>query len=188
MVMKPAEASTAKTTELSIQDNLARRKTISEMSRGAKEQLYLAMRLGLIDVYETTSEAVPIIMGDILADFDDQRGQETIKALIEFSKGRQLSILTCHKGNFDLYRSLGSASDALPTPWSERDSTGFYESLDTILSQGNTGRPWAIDGIKTHIKSSLSATKSRKASDRVDYLGLRAGKTTRPFILRHHRP
>ncbi len=108
MIIKPAEISPGKSTELSIQDISAKRKTIDELSRGTKEQLYLAMRLGLIKAYEIESEPMPIVMDDILANFDDSRGLEAIKALIEFSNTRQTIILTCHRDNFDLYKHLGA--------------------------------------------------------------------------------
>jgi uncharacterized protein YhaN len=108
MIIKPAEISPGKSTELSIQDISAKRKTIDELSRGTKEQLYLAMRLGLIKAYEIESEPMPIVMDDILANFDDSRGLEAIKALIEFSNTRQTIILTCHRDNFDLYKNLGA--------------------------------------------------------------------------------
>lgn len=103
MIIKPTE-----TNELVIQDRSAGRKTIKEMSRGTREQLYFAMRLGLIRVYETESEPMPIIMDDILVNFDDDRGPAAIKGLIEFSNGRQVIVLTCHKNTIDIYRSLGA--------------------------------------------------------------------------------
>ena len=107
-IIKPAEIIPGKPTELSIEDSAARRKTIGELSRGTKEQLYLAMRLGLIKVYETKSEPMPIVIDDILTNFDDTRGLDAIKALIEFSNTRQLIILTCHESNFNLYKNLGA--------------------------------------------------------------------------------
>jgi len=103
MIIKPTE-----TNELVIQDRSAKRKTIREMSRGTREQLYFAMRLGLIRVYETESEPMPITMDDILVNFDDDRGPAAIKGLIEFSNSRQVIVLTCHKNTLDIYRSLGA--------------------------------------------------------------------------------
>lgn len=94
--------------ELVIQDRSAKRKIIKEMSRGTREQLYFAMRLGLIQVYETESEPMPIIMDDILVNFDDDRGPAAIKGLIEFSDNRQVIVLTCHKNTLDIYESLGA--------------------------------------------------------------------------------
>ena len=78
------------------------------MSRGTREQLYFAMRLGLIQVYETELEPMPIIMDDILVNFDDDRGPAAIEGLVEFSNNRQVIILTCHKNTLDIYKGLGA--------------------------------------------------------------------------------
>lgn len=99
--------------ELVIQDHSARRKTIKEMSRGTREQLYFAMRLALIQVSETKSEPMPIIMDDILVNFDDNRGPAAIEGLMEFSSNRQVIVLTCHKNTLDIYKSLGAREVAL---------------------------------------------------------------------------
>lgn len=99
--------------ELVIQDRSAKRKTIKEMSRGTREQLYFAMRLGLIQVYETDSEPMPIIMDGILVNFDDDRGPAAIAGLVGFSENRQVIVLTCHRNTLDIYRSLGAREVAL---------------------------------------------------------------------------
>jgi uncharacterized protein YhaN len=78
------------------------------MSRGKREQLYFSMRLGLIQVYEAESEPMPIIMDDILVNFDDDRGPAAIEGLIEFSKNRQVMVLTCHQNTLDIYKSMGA--------------------------------------------------------------------------------
>ena len=78
------------------------------MSRGTKEQLYFAMRLGLISTFETNSEPMPIIMDDILVNFDDDRGQATIEGLLGFSEKRQILVLTCHKNTLEIYKRLGA--------------------------------------------------------------------------------
>jgi len=70
--------------------------------------LYFAMRLGLIQVYENELEPMPIIMDDILVNFDDDRGPAAIKGLLEFSNNRQVIVLTCHKNTLDIYKSLGA--------------------------------------------------------------------------------
>ncbi|MCD6568155.1 MAG: AAA family ATPase [Dehalococcoidia bacterium] len=108
-IIKPIDSD-----ELRIRDSLGFNKSIIEMSRGTKEQLYLAMRLGLIKEYETRSESMPIIMDDVLANFDDARGPLAVKALEEFSKDRQIIVLTCHKNTLDMYKQLG-AKDIIPT-------------------------------------------------------------------------
>lgn len=102
-IIKPIDSD-----ELRIRDSSGASKGVMEMSRGTKEQLYLAMRLGLIKEYEIRSESLPIIMDDILANFDDDRGPLAVKALEEFSKDRQIIVLTCHKNTLDIYKHLGA--------------------------------------------------------------------------------
>lgn len=102
-IIKPVDSD-----ELHIRDSLGISKSVVKMSRGTKEQLYLAMRLGLIGEYEIRSEPMPIITDDILVNFDDDRGPLAIKALEEFSRDRQIIVLTCHKDALDVYKQLGA--------------------------------------------------------------------------------
>jgi uncharacterized protein YhaN len=102
-IMKPLDSDS-----LFIFDENEKRKSVEEMSRGTREQLYLAMRLGLIDEYESRSEPLPVIMDDVFVNFDDDRREKVIKILNEFSRDRQVIILSCHKHSLDLYTSLGA--------------------------------------------------------------------------------
>jgi uncharacterized protein YhaN len=104
----PLIIKSAETNEIKIQDAARRSKSVVEMSRGTREQLYFAMRLGLIRVYEIEREPMPIVMDDILVNFDDDRGPLAVKQLAEFAKNRQVIILTCHNNTLDLYKSLGA--------------------------------------------------------------------------------
>ena len=68
----------------------------------------MSMRLGLIQEYEKRSEPMPIIMDDILVNFDDNRGPATIQALQSFASDRQVLIMTCHNSTLQQYRDLGA--------------------------------------------------------------------------------
>lgn len=94
--------------ELEIRDEQSRSKKIAELSRGTREQLYLAMRLGLIEEYEKRSESMPIIMDDILANFDDDRGTLAVEAIHHFANQRQVIVFTCHRDTYDRYCKLGA--------------------------------------------------------------------------------
>ncbi len=83
-------------------------KGLLEMSRGTREQLYLALRFGLIEEYEKRSEPLPLVMDDIFVNFDDDRSNHIRDRIKQFSKKRQVIILTCHKRIFDAYSSLGA--------------------------------------------------------------------------------
>jgi uncharacterized protein YhaN len=102
-IIKPADIN-----DLKILDRFGKGKFVSELSRGSREQLYFAMRLGLIKVYESKSEPMPMVMDDILVNFDDERGPLAMKALVEFSKSRQVIVFTCHKSTLDFYKTIGA--------------------------------------------------------------------------------
>ncbi|MCD7779425.1 MAG: hypothetical protein LUH05_01985, partial [Candidatus Gastranaerophilales bacterium] len=77
-----------------------------ELSRGTKEQLYLALRLGYASNYSKdriTLEPkglpdLPVITDDAFVNFDGNRTQNAIKCLLEFSKTNQVLFFTCHGG------------------------------------------------------------------------------------------
>ena len=83
-------------------------KGLLEMSRGTREQLYLALRFGLIEEYEKRSEPLPLVMDDIFVNFDDDRNNQIRDRIIQFSKKRQVIVLTCHKRVLDAYSSMGA--------------------------------------------------------------------------------
>ena len=78
------------------------------MSRGTLEQLYLAMRFGLIEEYESRSEPLPAVLDDVFVNFDDDRDQRLIQILNRFSKERQVIVLTCHQRSLEAYKSIGA--------------------------------------------------------------------------------
>lgn len=95
--------------DLRVRDSSGNEKSIlNELSRGTKEQLYLAMRLGLIEQYELNAEPLPVIMDDILVNFDDERGPLAVQALAAFAKNRQVIVMTCHESTREMYRQAGA--------------------------------------------------------------------------------
>ncbi len=70
---------------------------IGQLSRGTREQLLVSLRLGFIEAYEKKTEALPIIVDEVLVNFDSQRAQKTAEILEAFAKDRQILMLTCHE-------------------------------------------------------------------------------------------
>jgi len=66
-----------------------------ELSAGARDQLYLAARLALVDVV-TGGNSLPLILDDPLVHFDASRRQNTRDLLREVAKNHQVILLTCH--------------------------------------------------------------------------------------------
>jgi len=96
--------------EIQNEDKTITKKWI-ELSRGTKEQLYLALRFGYASNYskdKITLEPngrfdLPFIIDDIFVNFDDKRTLNAVKCLIEFSKTNQVVFFTCHGGMIKKY-------------------------------------------------------------------------------------
>jgi uncharacterized protein YhaN len=99
--------------EVLIENEWHQRKGVFEMSRGTREQLYLAMRFGLIDEYETRSEPLPALMDDVFVNFDDERDENIIEILSQFGKQRQVIVLTCHQRSLEAYQNIGATAIAV---------------------------------------------------------------------------
>ncbi|MBN1192217.1 MAG: hypothetical protein JXA36_00780, partial [Coriobacteriia bacterium] len=57
---------------------------------------------------EQNAEPLPVVMDDILVNFDDERGPLAVQALAEFARSRQVIVMTCHEGTRELYRKAGA--------------------------------------------------------------------------------
>jgi uncharacterized protein YhaN len=80
------------------------RRLIDELSRGTAEQLYLALRLGLVADHARQGAEVPVVMDDVLVNFDEDRAQAVMDLLTEFSRKHQVLLFTCHRATLDLVR------------------------------------------------------------------------------------
>src|SRR5690554_61113 len=93
---------------VSIIDAAGNSKTVQELSRGTREQLLLALRLGLIAEYEKNAEPLPVAFDDIMVNFDANRTNNLAKILTDFSKDRQVLYFTCHEHTKDLFAAHGA--------------------------------------------------------------------------------
>jgi uncharacterized protein YhaN len=73
-----------------------------QLSRGTAEQLYLAIRLALVDEVATRSAPLPLIMDDCLVNFDPQRAEQMAKLLASSSREGQCLLFTCHPETAEL--------------------------------------------------------------------------------------
>jgi len=82
-------------------------RTSAQLSRGTAEALYLALRLGLIAHLGDVGPGLPLLMDDVLVNFDTERREGVATAIAELSEERQVVVFTCHPEIADI---LGSAA------------------------------------------------------------------------------
>jgi len=79
------------------------------LSRGTREQVFLALRLALVRDLHEQGITLPVVMDDALVNFDDQRAQAASRTLVEFMNDRngdhQMLVLTCHAHVATLFRA-----------------------------------------------------------------------------------
>ncbi|MCE5222762.1 AAA family ATPase [bacterium] len=79
-----------------IEDDHHNRKEIHDLSKGTAEQLYLSLRFGFIIEFSKNTEPLPIMMDDILVNFDPKRFDACCEAIRMLSKTHQVLYFTCH--------------------------------------------------------------------------------------------
>jgi len=73
------------------------RVTVSGMSDGTADQLYLALRLASLERYFDNHSPLPFILDDILVNFDDDRAIATLEILSGLSQRTQVIFFTHHQ-------------------------------------------------------------------------------------------
>lgn len=66
------------------------------LSRGAMDQLYLAVRLAVCELALPEEDPAPLVLDDALANFDDKRMALALDVLRELASERQILLFTCH--------------------------------------------------------------------------------------------
>ena len=73
------------------------------LSAGAADQLYLSARLAICDLVLPRETAVPVILDDALATFDDSRCAAALRWLRAEAEHRQILLFTCHSREADFF-------------------------------------------------------------------------------------
>jgi uncharacterized protein YhaN len=66
------------------------------LSRATAEQLFLALRLSYIEHLAGAHPSLPVLMDDVLVNFDDERRSAAARVIAEFAASRQVIYFTCH--------------------------------------------------------------------------------------------
>ncbi len=92
--------------DLEVVEGEAHTKRANELSRGTAEQLFLAMRFALIEEYAKNAEPMPVVLDDILVNFDPERAKAACKVIMELSERFQVIFLTCHPETEAMFNSV----------------------------------------------------------------------------------
>ncbi|MFP2929430.1 ATP-binding protein, partial [Pyxidicoccus sp. 3LG] len=80
----------------------------AQLSRGTREQLYLAFRLAVVRDFGETRGALPLIVDDVLVNFDPERARGAIRLLARLSTRQQVIAFTCHPWLREAFEAEGA--------------------------------------------------------------------------------
>ena len=89
---------------ITVTDADGQTKQPSELSRGTREQLFLSLRFGLIRELGQRTEPLPVVVDEILVNFDPKRALRAAVAFTELSSTNQVLVFTCHPTVVELFR------------------------------------------------------------------------------------
>jgi uncharacterized protein YhaN len=71
-------------------------RNILALSTGTADQIYLALRLAIVELVLPAENPCPLILDDVFSNFDDRRAALALDYLLELSAERQILLFTCH--------------------------------------------------------------------------------------------
>ena len=94
-----------------------------ELSRGTAEQLYLALRFGLIDEYSRRAPALPLVLDDVVVNFDPERLSSALQVIGRVAQKQQVLLFTCHPHVVEgVQRHIPGAWIEKLSPWGQLGS------------------------------------------------------------------
>ena len=80
--------------------------SVDGMSDGARDQLYLSLRLATLEQHFSKGEPMPFVVDDILIGFDDNRTRVCLEVLAELALSTQVLLFTHHRRVLELAGEL----------------------------------------------------------------------------------
>ena len=105
-------------TRLELESGDGSRKTLDELSRGTAEQLYVSLRFGYICELARQGQVLPVIMDDVLVNFDPERARGAAKGIARLADSHQVLLFTCHPETIALLDEVAPQAQfcSLPAP------------------------------------------------------------------------
>ncbi len=106
---------------LRVEDSEGEGLPVELLSRGAREQLFLSLRLALAAHFARRGALLPLILDDVLVNFDTDRARAAAEVLRDFAApaggypGHQMLVFTCHDHIAGLFRGLKAPVCELPS-------------------------------------------------------------------------
>jgi len=105
------------------------------LSRGTREAVFIALRLSLAAAYSRRGVTLPLVLDDVLVNFDSIRATSAAKVLRDFAAlGHQVIMFTCHEHIMKLFHSIDVQVRVLPNQGEPGDAAIYYPQEPVVAS------------------------------------------------------
>ncbi len=103
------------TNKLKIDDNDGTSLPLEVLSRGTGEAVFIALRLSLAAAYARRGVMLPLVLDDVLVNFDRDRAVSAARTLKTFAElGHQVMMFTCHDHIVEIFHDIDVEVRRLP--------------------------------------------------------------------------
>lgn len=110
--------------KLLVDDDRGTSVPVEALSRGTREQLFLAVRLAVVQDLAEKGISLPMMLDDVIVNFDQQRAESAVELLLDFAnQNRQVLFFTCHLHLAQMFQGRGVEPIWLPAHGSQNAET-----------------------------------------------------------------
>lgn len=130
---------------LLVENSAGQSLTVDVLSRGTREQLFLSIRLAVVSTFAKRGVKLPMVLDDVLVNFDAIRTQRAAEVLINFAQaGHQVMLFTCHEHMWQMFKALHADCRRLPNR--------FGETIDLVPDESVFVEPVVEEAIEPEPK------------------------------------
>ncbi|MCO6456357.1 MAG: AAA family ATPase, partial [Pirellulaceae bacterium] len=114
---------------LKVNDEHGNSLPVEVLSRGTREAVFVSLRLALVAAYARRGAVLPLVLDDVMVNFDAQRLEAAAEVLRDFADaGHQLLMFTCHEHVVRVFQRLQVPVRRI----SRHGASGEIESLERV--------------------------------------------------------
>ncbi|WP_417737451.1 ATP-binding protein [Rosistilla oblonga] len=103
------------TNRLNVDNRDGKALPIEVLSRGTREAVFIALRLALAAAYARRGVMLPLVLDDVLVNFDRRRAVHAVRTLQHFAElGHQVMMFTCHEHIVEIFHEVAAEVRLLP--------------------------------------------------------------------------
>lgn len=116
--------------QLRIDNTTGQALPLEVLSRGTREAVFIALRLSLAAAYARRGVTIPLVLDDVLVNFDAVRAESAAKVLRDFAAlGHQVIMFTCHEHIMRIFHEIGVQVRVLPPQGQPGEAEVYYPEM-----------------------------------------------------------